>query len=120
MIVAAAKTISWEFLRKTLRPALAKLEDVKRALGGDPSASEQIKYLEDRLRLVETVGAGRDWLKMTLDPLAEYLAGLCLVDLYGDDHLAWQGFFDKVDAEPGLPYQSKVSCWPYRIAGAQN
>jgi len=113
----AAKTISWEFLRKTFRPALAKLDDVKRALGGDPSASEQIKYLEDRLRLVETVGAGRDWLKMTLDPLAEYLAALYLVDLYGDDHLAWQGFFDKVDAEPGAPVSIKgfllalQDCW---------
>ena len=82
---------------------MANLDDVKFALGGDPVATEQLTYLQDRLRLIETVGSGRDRLKITLDPLAEYLAALYLIDLYHDSRVAWQDFFYQVDTQPDAP-----------------
>jgi hypothetical protein len=50
------------------------------ALGGDSTATAQIKYLDQRLGFVQILGYGRDKVKFALDPLSEYLAGLSLVD----------------------------------------
>ena len=60
-------------------------------------------YLEDRLRLIQTVGAGRNQIRFALDPLAEYLAGLYVMEAYGDNVDAWKQFFAHAEALPGAP-----------------
>ena len=98
-----AKKVAWECLRHTYRPIPARYDDVLAVLGGGDSAVAHIKYLEERLRLIETVGAGRDRIRFALDPLAEYLAGLYLLEQRGEDEEAWRQFFRKADTMDGAP-----------------
>lgn len=97
-----AKAIAWECLKQTYRPATAKREDAIAALGGD-NAEARLKYLEDRLRLIQTIGPALDQIRFALDPLAEYLAGLQLLEHYGKDRGQWRKFLTQAAARPGAP-----------------
>lgn len=99
---SAAKIIAWECLKETFRPVTANIEAVLGALGGD-TARERLNYLEQTLRLVQVIGAGRDRVKFALDPLAEYLAGLHVVEDYCDNEQLWREFLVKADKAPGAP-----------------
>ena len=103
VVHSAAKIIAWECLKETCRPTPAKIEAVLVALGGDDAAEERIKYLQVSLRLVQVIGEGRDRVKFALDPLAEYLAGLYLVEHYRNDEQLWTEFLAKADAARGAP-----------------
>jgi hypothetical protein len=102
VVHSAAKSIAWECLKETFRPAPAKIEAVLAALGGD-SAQDRINYLELNLRLVQVIGAGRDRVKFALDPLAEYLAGLYVVEHYGGKEQLWRDFLAKTDSVADAP-----------------
>jgi hypothetical protein len=82
---------------------VADIDVILEALGGGAAAKERITYLEENLRLVQTLRAGRDRVKFALDPLAEYLAGLFLVEQYGDCEESWRKFLAHADAVPGAP-----------------
>jgi hypothetical protein len=90
-----AQAIAWECMRKTLQPRFANISDVIKALGGNDS-EERLNYLEHRLRVIETIPPAYDKVKYTLDPLAEYLAGLHLIQCYKDNEAAWQEFLNKI------------------------
>ncbi len=78
----AAQIIAWECLHETYRPTSAKIEKVLNILAPDADqaeAKERLKYLETRLRLVQTLEPG-DRVRIILDPLAEYLAAIGFVD----------------------------------------
>ena len=98
-----AKAIAWECLRTTYRPTPAKRDEVLASLAGESNAGELLKYLEDRLRLIQTVGAGRNQIRFALDPLAEYLGGLHVVEHYGEREEWWRAFFTQADALAGTP-----------------
>jgi len=98
---AAAKIIAWCCLRNTLRPVPADLGAVLNALG--PEGEARLKHLEQKLRLVETIGVARDRVRFALDPLAEYLAGLYLVEQYRDNEGSWRDMLAKADDTPGAP-----------------
>lgn len=101
----AAKAITWECLKNTYRPTPARRPNILSALGENDDKPEVIlSYLEDRLRLVQTIGSGRDQIKFALDPLAECLAGLYLVDHYNEKAEKWRDFFEhsgKLSGGPG-------------------
>jgi hypothetical protein len=97
------KVIAWECLKRTYRPTPAPREDVLAALQGEPDAEAMLSYLDNRLRLIQTVGAGRNQIQFALDPLAEYLAGLYVVEAYRDNVDAWEQFFACAEALPGTP-----------------
>ncbi|GET43819.1 HEAT repeat domain-containing protein [Microseira wollei] len=108
-----AKTLAWECLKRTFRPTSAKREDASATLSpgitaqnGD-SAELHLKYLETRLRLIQTIGPAQDQIRFYLDPLAEYLAGLYLLDVYGKDAQLWQQFLQEAAAMPGAPESIK-------------
>jgi HEAT repeat protein len=98
-----SETIAWECLKRTFRPMPANLEDVIAGLGGKEKALPQIKYLEHNLRIVQTVGVGRDRLRFALDPLSEYLASLHLVRLYRANEDLWRRFLSEADEQEGAP-----------------
>lgn len=109
----AAKTLAWECLKRTFRPTSAKRENALAmlsagitALNGD-TAESHLKYLETRLRLIQTIGPAQDQIRFSLDPLAEYLAGLYLLDVYGKDEQLWQQFLQDAAAMPGAPESIK-------------
>lgn len=97
-----AKAIAWECLKGTYLPATAKREAALAVLVGDDTET-RLKYLEDRLRLIQTIGAAQDQIRFALDPLAEYLAGLHLIDLYGKNQGQWRKFLAQINAMPGTP-----------------
>ncbi|MDX2244951.1 MAG: SUMF1/EgtB/PvdO family nonheme iron enzyme [Leptolyngbyaceae cyanobacterium bins.302] len=97
-----AQVIAWECLRQTYRPADAQREAVIQALqsiqSSDPDAV--LEYLETRLRLLQTKEPG-DKIRIVLDPLAEYLAAICLVNrscTEENPEAFWQEFLDSIDA----------------------
>jgi hypothetical protein len=96
---SASKSIAWECLKETCRPAPARIEAVLAALGGD-TAQDRINYLERNLRLVQVIGAGRDRVKFALD---EYPAGFYVVEHYGSDKELWRGFLAQTDSVPDAP-----------------
>jgi hypothetical protein len=103
MVHRVAKAIAWQCLKRTYHPTSAPHQAVLDALAGEQDAEAMLTYLENRLRLIETRGAGRNQIRFILDPLAEYLAALHVLDQYRDNEDAWRQFFTLTDAMPGAP-----------------
>ena len=101
LVHRVAKCIAWECLKKSLRPIPVQREDILSALGDKEAGKPLLTYLEERLKVIQTVGAGRDRIRFALDPLAEYLAGIHLVDKNGKDEQAWRNFIAQVDEQGG-------------------
>lgn len=97
-----AKAVAWECLKQLYRPTTAQREDGIVVLSGN-DAEKRLDYLETRLRLIQTIGPAKDQFRFALDPLAEYLAGLHLVDIYSQDEQLWRDFLTTADAMPGAP-----------------
>jgi HEAT repeat protein len=99
-----AKIIAWECLTQTFRPMPAITDRVVQRLDGEvPVIEERLKFLEGSLRLVQTVGAGRDRIRFTLDPLAEYLAALKVMEDLAQDEQGWRHFLARAASAPGAP-----------------
>jgi HEAT repeat protein len=93
-----AKIIAWECLKKTYRPTAANRQNAIIALG-EETAESRIKYLEDKLRIIQTKGVAHDQIHFALDPVAEYLAALYLLDINGKDESKWQDFLNIADSQ---------------------
>jgi HEAT repeat protein len=100
------KIVAWECLKQIYRPSATKREDAITALGGD-NAETRLKYLEERLRIIQTISPAKDQIRFSLDPLAEYLAGLHLLDIYGQDEQLWQQFLQAAPTMPDAPESIK-------------
>jgi HEAT repeat protein len=98
-----ARVIAWESLSQSFVPVPASIDNVLSTLGAGERAKATLIYLESRLRLVQTVGPARDRIRLSLDPVAEYLAALQLLRMVGDDEAAWRVWLEKFDAAPGAP-----------------
>ena len=101
--------ISWECVRETFQPRPMPREALAKALAvafpleaGAAVAIEQgrseISELETKLRLLQAVEGSGVEVKVALDPLAEYMAALCLTSEYGAKEDKWREFLDYADA----------------------
>lgn len=97
-----SKIIAWESLKHTYRPMPVKKDTVITAMGGDDAVS-RLKYLEERLRIIQTIDAGHSLIRFSLDPLAEYLAALQMIELYNQNESDWNQFLTQVDMKIGSP-----------------
>ncbi|MEG3955036.1 HEAT repeat domain-containing protein [Microcoleus sp. herbarium2] len=93
-----AKILAWECLKPTYRPAAANRQNVIDALG-EENAESRLKYLEDQLRIIQTKGVAHDQIYFALDPVAEYLAALHLLDINGKNESKWQEFLQVADSQ---------------------
>jgi hypothetical protein len=93
-----AKIIAWECLKPTYRPAAANRQKAIDALG-EENAESRLKYLEHKLRIIQTKGVAQDQIHFALDPVAEYLAALHLLDINGKDESKWQEFLKVADSQ---------------------
>ena len=93
-----AKILAWECLKLTYRPAAAKRQNAIDALG-EQNAESRLKYLEDKLKIIQTKGVAHDQIHFALDPVAEYLAALHLLDINGKDESKWQDFLQVADSQ---------------------
>lgn len=101
-----AEAIAWECLKQTYRPSLIQRDTALQALTGDKGAM-RLNHLEKHLRVLQAVGPAQEQLQFALDPLAEYLAGLHLVTLYGSDRLQWRQWLTQADRMPGAPESTR-------------
>ena len=102
------KIIAWECLKHYYRPAPAKREAILNALQTQTETDEEtvkarLKHLEKRLRIVQAIGPAQDQICFALDPLAECLAALHLVEQYQDDRESWSQWLIQADTMPGSP-----------------
>jgi HEAT repeat protein len=102
-VIGVARTAAWECLKQTCRPTAAKRECVLEALRNETDAEALLKYLEERLHLIQTVNANSDLVRFSLDPLAEYLAALYLVERYSKREELWMEFIDLAKNEQNVP-----------------
>lgn len=94
------KAIAWCCLQQNYQPGNCHRDDAINAIALiNPDNSElRLDYLENRLHVIQTVGSAKDTIRFCLDPLAEYLAGLYLVEQLGNNDGKWRSnFFKKVD-----------------------
>ncbi|NEQ38674.1 MAG: PBS lyase [Okeania sp. SIO3I5] len=100
MVQKNTKIIAWECLKQSYRPTTAERDAVLTALGGEqPEAL--LEYLEKRLQIIQTIGSSENKIRFSLDPIAEYMAALHIVELYGDNEQLWRDFLAGADAQPG-------------------
>jgi len=97
-----ARIVAGKCVMPNLRPTPARISDVLSALGDGLDAGNDLTYLEKRLGLLQTSRFGEE-VHFTLDPLAEYLAAIGLVEEYKDNKDMWREFLDLVDNTPGAP-----------------
>jgi len=98
-----AKAVAWACLEPTFRPGTGDLRAIQAALPDEEDLDPKLKYLTEKLGIIRFVGPDEDKVRMTLDPLAEYLAGLRLIELYGSDEKQWKRFLDEADKKEGAP-----------------
>jgi HEAT repeat protein len=98
-----AKAVARECLLENYRPMPVPITRVLGSADGKGASETELKYLEEKLLLIQIVGPGRDRVRFTLDPLAEYMAALDLIENYGNDERRWQTFFAHAQGLPGFP-----------------
>ncbi|MDZ7969725.1 MAG: HEAT repeat domain-containing protein [Nostoc sp. DedSLP03] len=90
-----AKIIAWECVKQTFQPTTAKRDTIVAVLSGnDPE--NRLKYLEERLHLIQTIGAAQDKIRFALDPLAEYLAAMQMLELCQNNQDFWNEFWHQI------------------------
>ncbi len=95
-----AKFIAWKCLEQDFKPShverAAVFEDDRK------DAEACLEYFEKHLHLIQRVGYDKNQIRFALDPLAEYLAGLYLVENDGkDNEESWSRFLARVENKPG-------------------
>ncbi|MEZ2321715.1 MAG: HEAT repeat domain-containing protein [Microcoleus sp.] len=92
-----AEAIAWTCLQSTYCPNTASRNAIMEVLTKNSKAEipQRLNYLATKLRVVDIVGEGKDQIRIALDPMAEYLAGLHLINLYGNKDSDWRKFLKK-------------------------
>jgi HEAT repeat protein len=101
-VIKSAKVIAWECLKKDYRPLPADYEEVKKSLSDLPNGEKSLIYLKDKLKLIETT-SDYEKIRFKIDPLAEYLAGMYLVEENKSNKNKWRKFFDTALSTAGSP-----------------
>ncbi len=73
-----AKALAWACTSEHLRPTRIPINKALEVLKPE-TALQMLQYLENNLRIIQTIGVEKDSIAFTLDPLAEQLAALELV-----------------------------------------
>ena len=85
-----AQKVAWTCLEGSFRPSEADRSAVLDGLGDDAEA--RLDYLQKRLLLVEVTGVREDRVRFKLDPLAEYLAAMNLIERLEAQPTKWRRF----------------------------
>ncbi|MEG3952237.1 HEAT repeat domain-containing protein [Microcoleus sp. SVA1_A4] len=122
-----AQLLAWECLKLTYRPASTKIKDAINALSvlNSQNAEQRLNYLEEKLHLIQTNLPSQENVRFVLDPVAEYLAGLHLVETYDDNETKWRDFLIDADflnaAEAIKGFMFAVrDCYLAKIPGAKD
>jgi HEAT repeat protein len=98
-----ARVAAWTCLEPTFLPAEGAVANIHNALSGEEDLEKKIDYLATDLGIIRLIGPAQDAVLISLDPLAEYLAGLQLIELLGSDEEKWRQFLDEADKKEAAP-----------------
>lgn len=98
-----AKIVAWNCLEDAFQSRSAKYDKVVGSLSEIKNCDSILSYLENQLQIIHISGVERDQVKFDLDPLAEYLAGLYVIEHYQDRKDLWHKFFNKADKISDAP-----------------
>lgn len=101
-VIKSATLVAWECLKDDYRPLSADYEEARNSLADLPNGVKALNYLKDKLELVETTSFDQK-IRFKVDPLAEYLAGIYLVEQNGGNEEKWNAFLDTTVSRPGSP-----------------
>jgi len=99
----AAELTAWECCRTTFNAGYARKEKVLNVLDAQGGLKPDLfELLEKRLRLVRTIPPAETHIEFVLDPIAEYLAGIWLVQMFQTDK-EWLDFLDQAGRVESSP-----------------
>jgi ABC-type amino acid transport substrate-binding protein len=100
----ALRALAWACVSSTYQPQSCSREEALKAVNADaPTAEAMLRYLEERLSLIETVWPAQTHVTFGLDPVAESFAASHIVqDLVSVEH-EWERFVAFVSAPGHLP-----------------
>ncbi len=89
-----AKKVAWECVKDTYRPGEAHLDRLEELL---TEKGDILRFLEHDLRILRRQPPSQTHVRFSLDPLAEYLAGLWFVETRGREEDQWKEFFETAE-----------------------
>jgi len=93
--LADSKIVAWMCVREHFYPTRADRTSVLNELGA-VGCQERLEHLENGLHLLATDGLELNRVRFLLDPLAEYLAALHVIELYSSDELRWDALLQRL------------------------
>lgn len=103
----AAEIVAWQCLKDAFYPMPAGRADAVAVFEKEGLGSNAIKYMDEKLKIIQIIGAARDRIRFILDPLAEYLAGLYIINRCGNREEDWMTFLDQFEKHESYPTKSK-------------
>jgi hypothetical protein len=100
----AAKQVAWACVKETLRSRCIHISTVQSLLA---DRMDDLQWLID-MGLIVRGGSDNAWLRFSLTPVAEYLAGLYLVEQYSENETLWRRFLSHAQAVAGAPQSTKT------------
>lgn len=116
-VIKASKIIAWACLKKDYRPLSADYEEVRKSLANLQNGEKSLNYLKDKLMLIESASFDEK-IRFQIDPLAEYLAAMYLVEDNKYNEQKWYEFIKDSKSKPGAPESIRgflLAVWDYCI-----
>lgn len=105
-----ARAIAWECLKQTYQPTFVNERDALAAVvqsqgGNRARAKAELEDLIESTHVLQRfeLEGSEDRVGFMCSTLAEYLAGLYLVEIFGEDETLWREFLATLDAREGTP-----------------
>ena len=87
---------AWLCIKEHFFPASTARNQLLKELGDPEIAKNRLGLLQNRLRVVKTEGDRQDLVRWSApDPVAEYLAGIKVVEMYKGNSKHWKTFIEK-------------------------
>jgi len=103
----AAELVAWQCLKDAFYPMPTKRADAVAVFEKEGIGTSAIKYMDEKLKIIQIIGAARDRIRFILDPLAEYLAGLYVIKQCGNREEDWTRFLEQFEEHESYPTKSK-------------
>ena len=93
-----SSVIAWKAIEKEYKPSDVSLNTIQNELADEVDLENKLHYLDKKLGVIRYTGESMRRLRISLDPLAEYLAALHLLNLYRDNEVLWSQFVESAQS----------------------
>lgn len=76
---------------------------IQKLLADGPNLEQKLEYIRRDPGIIQFIGPAEDKVRVSLDPVAEYIAGLHLLELYSANEAQWYEFLTEADKKEGAP-----------------